>query len=133
MIRVRTKDALRAYREGRRVSKRVRAMYPDGVPAEVLEATAGKLGGSLPQCRNLTDEGRGRLGSPARSPRRQAKRAEVGRGHRPPGNVVASSSRTCRYGRSPTGSTRSAARRRGASPLEPRPGQAACWIGIRTA
>jgi DNA invertase Pin-like site-specific DNA recombinase len=53
MISVRTKDALRAYRDGRHVSKRIRALYPDGVPVEVLEATAGKLGAHLPQCRNL--------------------------------------------------------------------------------
>jgi hypothetical protein len=33
-------------------------MYPDGVPVEVVEATAGKLGASLPQCRNLTDSAR---------------------------------------------------------------------------
>jgi DNA invertase Pin-like site-specific DNA recombinase len=54
----RTKDALKAYREGRRVSKRIRALYPNGVPADVIEATAGKLGASLPQCRNLTDKAR---------------------------------------------------------------------------
>jgi DNA invertase Pin-like site-specific DNA recombinase len=53
MISVRTKDALRAYRDGKHVSKRIRALYPDGVPVEVLEATAGKLGAHLPQCRNL--------------------------------------------------------------------------------
>ena len=33
-------------------------MHPDGVPAEVVAATAGKLGAALPQCRNLTDEAR---------------------------------------------------------------------------
>ena len=59
-ISLRTRDALKAYREGRRVSKRIRAMHPDGVPAEVVAATAGKLGASLPQCRNLTDEARAR-------------------------------------------------------------------------
>lgn len=58
MISTRTKDALRAYRETGRVSKRLRALHPDGVPAEIAEATAGKLGASLPQCRNLTDAGR---------------------------------------------------------------------------
>lgn len=57
-ISQRTKDALRAYRDGRRVSKRIREKYPDGVPAEIVEATAGKLGAELPQCRNLTDDGR---------------------------------------------------------------------------
>jgi DNA invertase Pin-like site-specific DNA recombinase len=59
-IRTRTTDALRAYRDTKRVSKRIRAMYPDGVPAEVVEATAGKLGASLPQCRNLDQEARER-------------------------------------------------------------------------
>ncbi len=60
MISQRTKDALRAYREGRRVSKRIKAIYADRneeVPADVVEATAGKLGAELPQCRNLTENG----------------------------------------------------------------------------
>jgi DNA invertase Pin-like site-specific DNA recombinase len=59
-ISQRTKDALKAYRDHRRVSRRISLMYPRGVPPEVLDATAGKLGGSLPQCRNLTAEGRAR-------------------------------------------------------------------------
>jgi len=58
LISQRTRDALRAYRDGKRVSRRLRDKYPDGVPAEVVEATAGKLGAELPQCRNLTPEGR---------------------------------------------------------------------------
>ena len=33
-------------------------MYPEGVPGEVLEATAGKLGASLAECRNLTVDAR---------------------------------------------------------------------------
>jgi len=53
LISTRTRDALAAYKAGKRVSKRIRAMYPDGVPADVVEATAGRLGASLPQCRNL--------------------------------------------------------------------------------
>lgn len=56
MISQRTKDALKAYRAGNRISKRVREMYPDGVPPEIAEATAGKLGAQLPQCRNLKGE-----------------------------------------------------------------------------
>ena len=56
MISTRTKDALRAYRDGRHVSKRIRALYPDGVPPEIVEATAGRLGSHLPQCRNLTPQ-----------------------------------------------------------------------------
>lgn len=54
----RTKDALAASKAGRRVSRRIRAMYPEGVPDEVVDAVAGKLGASLPQCRNLTDASR---------------------------------------------------------------------------
>jgi DNA invertase Pin-like site-specific DNA recombinase len=46
-ISQRTKDALAAYKAGKRVSKRTREMYPGGVPAEVVEATAGKLGADL--------------------------------------------------------------------------------------
>lgn len=59
-ISERTKSALAAYKAGGRVSKRIQLLYPDGVPQEVIDATAGKLGASLPQCRNLTDEGRQR-------------------------------------------------------------------------
>ena len=43
MISARTKGALAAYKAGKRVSKRIRLLYPDGVPADVVEATAGKL------------------------------------------------------------------------------------------
>ncbi|MGO9111952.1 MAG: recombinase family protein [Thermoguttaceae bacterium] len=57
-ISTRTKEALAAYKRDRRVSKRVKLLHPDGVPATVIEETAGKLGASLPQCRNLTPEGR---------------------------------------------------------------------------
>jgi DNA invertase Pin-like site-specific DNA recombinase len=60
----RTHDALVAYKAGNRVSKRIRALYPDGVPADVTEATAGKLGASLPQCRNLRGDAQ-RLGTRA--------------------------------------------------------------------
>jgi DNA invertase Pin-like site-specific DNA recombinase len=58
MISSRTKGALAAYKAGRRVSKRIRLLYPNGVPADVVEATAGKLGASLAQCRKLTPEAR---------------------------------------------------------------------------
>jgi DNA invertase Pin-like site-specific DNA recombinase len=58
LISDRTKAALEAYVATRRVSKRIKLLYPDGVPAEVVEATAGKLGASLPQCRNLTGDAR---------------------------------------------------------------------------
>jgi DNA invertase Pin-like site-specific DNA recombinase len=59
-ISLRTREALKAYRAGRRVSRRIRLLHPEGVPAEVAEATAGKLGAELPQCRNLTAAGRAR-------------------------------------------------------------------------
>ena len=58
MISERTKAALAAYKAGRRVSKRLRQLYPEGVPAEVEAATAGRLGANLPQCRTLTAAGR---------------------------------------------------------------------------
>jgi DNA invertase Pin-like site-specific DNA recombinase len=57
-ISTRTKESLAAYKRDLRVSKRIKLMYPDGVPAAIVAATAGKLGASLPQCRNLTPEGR---------------------------------------------------------------------------
>ena len=47
-ISERTKAALAAYKKNGAVSKRIRAMYPDGVPPEIAEATAGKLGSSRP-------------------------------------------------------------------------------------
>jgi DNA invertase Pin-like site-specific DNA recombinase len=79
LISQRTKDALRAYRDGRRVSRRTREKYPDGVPAEVIAATAGKLGAELPQCRNLTPEARaaGRARSLAARRARAQKSAEA--------------------------------------------------------
>jgi DNA invertase Pin-like site-specific DNA recombinase len=79
MIRVRTREALRAYRDNRRVSRRIREKYPDGVPPEVVAATAGKLGAHLPQCRNLTDEGRatGRARSIASRQAKAQKSAEA--------------------------------------------------------
>jgi DNA invertase Pin-like site-specific DNA recombinase len=70
-ISTRTKDALQAYRDTKRVSKRIRERYPDGVPPSVVEATAGKLGASLPQCRNLTQEARERGAKAAGAVRRQ--------------------------------------------------------------
>jgi DNA invertase Pin-like site-specific DNA recombinase len=58
MISDRTKAALQAYKAGKHVSKRIKLLYPNGVPPKVIEATAGKLGGALPQCRTLTPERR---------------------------------------------------------------------------
>ena len=71
MISTRTREALGAYKSNGRISRRIAAMYPGGVPADVAAATAGKLGASLPQCRNLTDEGR----APGRAAAAEARRA----------------------------------------------------------
>lgn len=59
-ISTRTKEALGAYKASGRISRRLKLLHPDGVPPEIAEATAGKLGASLPQCRSLTPEGRAR-------------------------------------------------------------------------
>jgi DNA invertase Pin-like site-specific DNA recombinase len=50
----RTRAALGAYKAGRRVSKRIKELYPDGVPADVARARGGKLGARLPECHRLT-------------------------------------------------------------------------------
>jgi DNA invertase Pin-like site-specific DNA recombinase len=77
-ISTRTKDALRAYRNGKRVGRRIRELYPDGVPAEVIEARAGKLGAELPECRNLTDQARAKGRAAAAEARRvRARRVYV--------------------------------------------------------
>jgi DNA invertase Pin-like site-specific DNA recombinase len=78
-ISIRTKGALNAYKTNKHVSKRIKTMYPDGPPAAIVEATAGKLGASLPQCRNLTDEARarGREASVAARKARASRSAEV--------------------------------------------------------
>jgi len=58
-IQERTKAALKAYRDGRHVSKRIKAKYDGNVPPDIVEATAGKLGAHLPQCAGkLTPEAR---------------------------------------------------------------------------
>jgi DNA invertase Pin-like site-specific DNA recombinase len=72
-ISQRTKDALKAYRDGQHVSKRIKLLYPDGVPAEVVKATAGKLGAALPQCRNnLTPEARRKGAARSAAARKEA-------------------------------------------------------------
>jgi DNA invertase Pin-like site-specific DNA recombinase len=49
-------DALAAFKANGRVPKRIRDMYPGGVPPEVAERYAGKLGAAHPDCRKLTAE-----------------------------------------------------------------------------
>jgi DNA invertase Pin-like site-specific DNA recombinase len=77
VISQRTTDALAAYRDGKRLSKRIRLLYPDGVPPDVVEATAGRLGASLPQCRNLTSEARAKGTAKSAASRRAAAIAAV--------------------------------------------------------
>jgi hypothetical protein len=58
---IRTKDALRAYRAGKRLPNKLKELYPDGLPDPVqafYESRRGLLGADLPECRNLTDEDR---------------------------------------------------------------------------
>jgi len=72
-ISLRTKAALKAYRDHGYVSKRLKDKYDGNVPPEVVEATAGKLGANLPQCQgHLTPEARKR-GAKKSAARRKAK------------------------------------------------------------
>jgi DNA invertase Pin-like site-specific DNA recombinase len=57
-IQTRVREALAAYKADHCLPKRLRKLYPEGVPAELAEPIAGKLGASLPQCRNLSDADR---------------------------------------------------------------------------
>jgi DNA invertase Pin-like site-specific DNA recombinase len=75
-ISKRTRDALEAYKVNGRVSRRIQSLYPGGVPEDVLEATRGRLGASLPQCRNLTDEAR-RKGAEAAGAATLARAVEI--------------------------------------------------------
>jgi DNA invertase Pin-like site-specific DNA recombinase len=73
-ISERTKAALAAYKANNRVSKRIKLLYPDGVPTDVAKETAGKLGASLRQCRNLTDDDRKKGNIAAADAKREATR-----------------------------------------------------------
>jgi DNA invertase Pin-like site-specific DNA recombinase len=53
-IGTRTRDALKAYRDGKRVGRRIVEKYDGNVPPEIVAARAGKLGAELPECRNLS-------------------------------------------------------------------------------
>lgn len=62
-ISERTRAGLRAYRAESRTPNKLRELYPNGIPEEVAafyEPRRGLLGASLPECRNLTPEGRQR-------------------------------------------------------------------------
>jgi DNA invertase Pin-like site-specific DNA recombinase len=68
----RTKDALKAYRDNRHISKRIKEKYDGNVPPEVVEATAGKLGSRLPQCYGkLTPEARSKGGKKSAAKRKK--------------------------------------------------------------
>jgi DNA invertase Pin-like site-specific DNA recombinase len=60
IISQRTKAALSAFRANRSIPKRLRELYGENVPPELAEASAGKLGGQIEQCRNLSPESRER-------------------------------------------------------------------------
>ena len=55
-ISERTSAALVVFVEEQRVPKRIQKLYPEGVPADVVEATAGKLGSLRPGAPQLTYE-----------------------------------------------------------------------------
>jgi DNA invertase Pin-like site-specific DNA recombinase len=77
-ISERVREGLAAYKANRHVSKRIRALYPGGVPPEIVEATAGKLGASLPHCRTMMDEAR-RKGAATTAKLGRAKAIEANR------------------------------------------------------
>ena len=58
LISQRTKAAMERFKALKVVPKRLRDLYGENVPQDLVDATAGKLGASLPQCRNLTPEAR---------------------------------------------------------------------------
>ena len=59
LVSERTRAALAQYKEGGKVSRRLRERYPEGVPEDVLAERAGKLGAQLPECRGrMTGEAR---------------------------------------------------------------------------
>lgn len=52
----RTTKALAEYKDNGYVPRRIQKLYPDGVPADVVERYAGKLGAAHPECKQLTYE-----------------------------------------------------------------------------
>jgi DNA invertase Pin-like site-specific DNA recombinase len=72
-ISERTKAALAAYKAQGRVAKKYRDAFGDNLPPKIL-ARSGKLGASLPECRNLTDEARQRGWEAAAEAKRNATR-----------------------------------------------------------
>ena len=118
-ISERTKAVLAAYKANRYVSRRIRDLYPGGVPPEVVAARAGKLGGAArrPAARpggRRQGPARGRRAADETGPRRLQR-------SRPPGRRLAGRGALAPH-------HRGAARRRGAhhpgrQGLEPGPGQ----------
>jgi DNA invertase Pin-like site-specific DNA recombinase len=78
MASERTRAALEAFRREKMVPRRLRKLYGDDVPAEVVAATAGKLGAELPRCRNLDDGARARGRAIAARARREAADRKLG-------------------------------------------------------
>ncbi len=61
LISTRTKDGLKSYVNHPRPSKRLKLLYPQGVPDEIFLPRAGKLGAKLPECQgHLKPEDRAR-------------------------------------------------------------------------
>jgi DNA invertase Pin-like site-specific DNA recombinase len=57
----RTRAGLAVYKAEKRLPNKLRELYPNGIPQDILdlyEPRRGLLGASLPECRNLTTEGR---------------------------------------------------------------------------
>ena len=108
-ISERTRAALAAYKANRYVSKRIRDMYPNGVPPEVVAARAGKLGAACPTA-----------GGSARRTRPEARTRPPRGGRRGPATPTSISPPWSPAG-GPRGS-RSAASRRGSTPRGTPPG-----------
>jgi len=56
MASERTTNSLAEYVENGYVPKRIQKLYSEGVPAEIVELYAGKLGAAHPECRKLSPE-----------------------------------------------------------------------------
>lgn len=78
IISERVTDSLAEFKAAKRIPLRIRTLYGENVPPEIAEAVAGKLGASLPQCRNLaTAKGLAAARAAAESRRLDAIRANA--------------------------------------------------------